>query len=63
MGALHPANRLAAYITGRACPANKSESKVLTTTFPTPSTTNSTTVPTSHSTHSSTGLLVIPTGK
>ncbi|XP_026789858.3 MAX dimerization protein MGA a [Pangasianodon hypophthalmus] len=32
MGALHPANRLAAYITGRVCVANKHDPKAVTTT-------------------------------
>ncbi|XP_052001632.1 MAX dimerization protein MGA a [Xyrauchen texanus] len=32
MGALHPANRLAAYITGRICPVSQSGSNIATTT-------------------------------
>lgn len=31
MGALHPANRLAAYITGRICPVSQSGPNVVTT--------------------------------
>ncbi|XP_062863455.1 MAX dimerization protein MGA a [Trichomycterus rosablanca] len=64
MGALHPANRLAAYITGRACPANKPATKVLVTAAPTPITTTPTSVPTTTSvttTLSSTVISVVPT--
>lgn len=48
MGALHPANRLAAYITGRVCVANKHESKIVTShTAPTTPTSVATTTITS----------------
>uniref|UniRef100_A0A8C1W3K3 MAX dimerization protein MGA a n=1 Tax=Cyprinus carpio TaxID=7962 RepID=A0A8C1W3K3_CYPCA len=35
MGALHPANRLAAYITGRICPVSKPSDSAGSTSFPT----------------------------
>ncbi|XP_072545481.1 MAX dimerization protein MGA a isoform X2 [Salminus brasiliensis] len=58
MGALHPANRLAAYITGRVCLANQNASKTVTTatvltTSPTAPTTTTTTTTTAVATTSS----------
>ncbi|XP_052009843.1 MAX gene-associated protein-like isoform X2 [Xyrauchen texanus] len=41
MGALHPANRLAAYITGRICPFSQSGSKIVTTATTTNTSTTS----------------------
>ncbi|XP_049319318.1 MAX dimerization protein MGA a isoform X2 [Astyanax mexicanus] len=58
MGALHPANRLAAYITGRVCVANQNASKavtpatILTTSATSPTTTITTTTTTTTSTSS-----------
>lgn len=40
MGALHPANRLAAYITGRICPVSQSGPNVVTSTVTKASTTS-----------------------
>ncbi|XP_051502019.1 MAX gene-associated protein-like isoform X2 [Myxocyprinus asiaticus] len=41
MGALHPANRLAAYITGRICPVSQSGSEIVTTATTTKTSTTS----------------------
>lgn len=67
MGALHPANRLAAYITGRVCVANKHDPKAVTTatkTYHTASTTpTSVATTTVTSTLSSAVTLDKPTGR
>ncbi|KAF4084125.1 hypothetical protein AMELA_G00125280, partial [Ameiurus melas] len=55
MGALHPANRLAAYITGRVCVANKHDPKAVTTATKTDHTASTT--PTSVATTTVTSTL------
>lgn len=67
MGALHPANRLAAYITGRVCVANKhdvtSGTTVAKTSHTAPTTPTSVAMTTVTNTLSSSVTVAKPTGR